>query len=134
MADGNFKQIVDADDGTITYESETKNGALTITTTYDDDFGVTGTSVEKAYANIKTISEMSENFQRAWSAVKDNLPASFTATDQVVQFGEDRDNLVVIATVDDATNSVTNGDVLRRITAGLMKVMRAHGSVGSTTI
>ena len=114
MADGTFEQKI-AGDGTVTYESETKNGALTITTTYDDDFAVTNTLVEKAYANIKTITEMSENFQRSWAAVKDNLPASFTATNQVVQFGEDRDNLVVIATVDDATNNVKNGDVLGRI-------------------
>ena len=112
MADGNFEQKI-AGDGTVTYESETKNGALTITTTYDDDFAVTDTVVEKAYANIKTITEMSENFQRSWAAVKDNLPASFTATNQVVQFGEDRDNLVVIATVD--VGNVKNGDVLGRI-------------------
>ena len=47
MADGNFEQKI-AGDGTVTYESETKNGALTITTTYDDDFAVTDTLVEKA--------------------------------------------------------------------------------------
>ena len=112
MADGSFEQI-EAQDGTITYQSQTKNGALTITTTYDADFNVTGTSIERAYSNIRSLDEMSEEFQRAWAAVSDKLPASLTAPEQVVQFADDRNNLVVIATKD--VGDVLNGDVLGRV-------------------
>lgn len=112
MADGSFTKI-EAEDGTITYQSQSKNGALTITTTYDADFNVTGTSIERAYSNIRSLDEMSEEFQRAWTAVSDKLPASLTAPEQVVQFADDRNNLVVIATKD--VGDVLNGDVLGRV-------------------
>ena len=112
MADGSFEQI-EAQDGTITYQSQTKNGALTITTTYDADFNVTGTEIIRAYSNIRSLDQMSEDFQRAWTAVSDKLPASFTAPGQVVQFGDDRNNIVVIATKD--IGAVENGDVLGRV-------------------
>jgi hypothetical protein len=112
MADGTFTQNV-ATDGTITYESEEKNGALTITTEYDADFNVTDTTIEKDYENIRNLEDMPEDFQTAWAAIKGNLPASFTAPEQVVQFGDDRNNIVVIATKD--VGDVVNGDVLGRI-------------------
>jgi len=112
MADGNFAQNI-AEDGTITYKSEAIEGALTIKTTYDADFNVIATEISRAYGNIRGLEDMPADFQRAWDAVKDNLPASFTAAGQVLQFGDDRGNLVVIATKD--LGDVANGDVLGRI-------------------
>lgn len=109
MADGtgNFTQLVGGG-----YQSVTKDGALTITTTYNDDFEVIGTSIDRAYDNVRDIDGMSERFVAAWNAVKIYLPDTFADT---VQFADDRGNIVVIATVDDVNAGILNGDVIGRI-------------------
>lgn len=109
MADGSTTGFVELETGG--YQSVKKVGALTITTTYDDDLQKTGVVIEKAYENVLELSEMPENFQTAWQGVIGFLPSSFTA--DPVQFAEDRGHLVVIATVD--SDGISNGDVVGRI-------------------
>ena len=109
MADGSTTGFVELETGG--YQSVKKVGALTITTTYDDDLQKTDVVIAKAYENVRELSAMSENFQTAWKNVIDFLPSSFTANP--VQFAEDRGHLVVIATVD--SDGISNGDVVGRI-------------------
>ena len=109
MADGSTTGFVELETGG--YQSVKKVGALTITTTYDDDLQKTGVVIEKAYETVLELSEMPENFQTAWQGVIEFLPSSFTA--DPVQFAEDRGHLVVIATVD--SDGISNGDVVGRI-------------------
>ena len=51
MADGTqeFKALGDG-----TYESTVKDGSLTVVTSYDENFEITGTEVQKEYANVST--------------------------------------------------------------------------------
>ncbi len=109
MADGSTTGFVELETGG--YQSVKKVGALTITTTYDDDLQKTDVVIAKAYENVRELSAMSENFQTAWKNVIDFLPSSFTANP--VQFADDRGHLVVIATVD--SDGISNGDVVGRI-------------------
>ena len=110
MADGTneFKAL---DNGG--YESTETVGALTITTTYDENFEKTGVSVEKQYDDVKSLTDMSADFQAAWSKASSYLPGSYATA----QFATEGGHTVIIATEDFALESVQNGDVIGRISS-----------------
>ena len=49
MADGT-KEFTALEDGT--YESTVQDGSLTVVTSYDENFEITGTEVQKAYETL----------------------------------------------------------------------------------
>ena len=115
MADGtNENQFKALEDGT--YESTVKDGSLTIVTSYDDNFEITGTDVQKAYDNVQVFDDMSVKFKAAWGQATNYLPSSWTGG--AVQFAAEGDQTLVIATADDTSSDAAflNGDVIGRIT------------------
>ena len=113
MADGT-KEFTVLDDGT--YESSVQDGSLTIVTSYDQDFNITGTEVQKAYENVRTFDEMDDKFKAAWEQATDYLPASWASG--AIQFAQEGNQTLVIATADDPSDAAAfvNGDVIGRIT------------------
>ena len=113
MADGT-KEFTVLDDGT--YESSVQDGSLTIVTSYDQDFNITGTEVQKAYENVHTFDEMDDKFKAAWEQATDYLPASWASG--AIQFAQEGNQTLIIATADDPSDAAAfvNGDVIGRIT------------------
>ena len=113
MADGTqeFKALEDG-----TYESTVQDGSLTVVTSYDENFEITGTEVQKAYDNVRTYDEMDDKFKAAWEQATDYLPMSWAS--DAVQFAEEGNQILVIATADDPSDAAAfvNGDVIGRIT------------------
>ena len=66
---------------------------------YDQNFNITGTEVQKAYENVRTFDEMDDNFKDAWEQATDYLPAFWASG--AVQFAEEGNQILVIATADD---------------------------------
>ena len=42
-----------------------QDGSLTVVTSYDENFEITGTEVQKAYENVRTFDEMDDKFKAA---------------------------------------------------------------------
>ena len=93
-----------------------QDGSLTIVTSYDQNFNITGTEVQKAYENVSTFDEMDDKFKAAWEQATDYLPASWASG--AIQFAQEGNQILVIATADDPSDAAAfvNGDVIGRIT------------------
>ena len=84
MADGT-KEFTALGDGT--YESSVQDGSLTIVTSYDKDFNITGTEVQKAYENVQVLDDMPDKFKDAWEKAEDYLPVWASGAIQFAQEG-----------------------------------------------
>ena len=93
MADGT-KEFTALEDGT--YESTVQDGSLTIVTSYDENFEITGTEVQKAYENVQMFDDMPDKFKDAWQQAEDYLPASWASG--AIQFAQEGTQILVIAT------------------------------------